>query len=64
MKGLRRNKSSTGVTKAGIKKKILLPFDNRNFHDYTQNMRRLGSYFFLFFHIFFSAFTDHDLSKT
>ena len=64
MKGLRRNQSAIGVTEAGIKKKILSPCDNRNFHDYTQNMRELCSYFFLFFHIFFSAFTDHDLSKT
>jgi hypothetical protein len=50
--------------KAGIIKKILLPFDNRNAHDYTHKHEKLGSYFFLFLHISFCSFTDHYVPET
>ena len=65
VQAVRHNESSIGVTEAEIKKIFLLPYDNRNFHDYTHKHEgKLCSNFFLLFHIFFSAFTDHYFSKT
>jgi len=59
----RRNENSIGVTEAGIKKNPAA-FRQQDAHDYTHKHEKLGSYFFLFFHISFCSFTDHNVPET
>lgn len=63
MNGLRRNESQIGVTKVGIIKKSCCLPTTGIFMTIHINMKKLRSYFFLFFHISFCAFTDHDIAE-
>ena len=54
----RRNESQIGVTKVGIVKKILLPFDNRMLMTIHINMK---NYDLTFFFSFISAFVPSPI---